>query len=86
MFHFLQSCKNRQLSQEILFCRTGAMDILEQPIDNCISFVMCWWNGFVTPTVGMSYLYGIGGVVIGATIGSLSMSSFFLSIFFITFG
>lgn len=24
----------------------------------------------MTPTVGMSYLYGIGGVVIGATIGS----------------
>lgn len=27
-------------------------------------------NGFLTPAVGWSYLYGIGGVIIGTTVGS----------------
>jgi len=39
-------------------------------LGNIIMTFVRWKNGFVTPAVGMSYLYGIGGVVIGATIGS----------------
>ena len=30
------------------------------------------YNGFMTPTVGIDYLYGIGGVAIGTTRGGYS--------------
>ena len=29
-----------------------------------------WRNGFVTPAVGLAYIYGIGGVAIGAAMGA----------------
>lgn len=39
-------------------------------LGNVMMTCVRWKNGFVTPTVGIDYLYGIGGVAIGATIGS----------------
>ncbi len=39
-------------------------------LGNVIMTMVRWRNGFVTSTVGLDYLYGIGGVAIGAAIGS----------------
>lgn len=39
-------------------------------LGNIMMTCVRWKNGFVTPAVGMSYLYGIGGVIIGANLGS----------------
>lgn len=39
-------------------------------LGNIMMTFVRWRHGFVTPTVGMSYLYGIGGVIIGANLGS----------------
>lgn len=40
-------------------------------LGNLIMTIVRWKNGFITPAVGVSYLYGIGGVVIGASLGAL---------------
>lgn len=39
-------------------------------LGNIIMAIARWRNGFVTEAVGLAYLYGIGGVAIGATIGA----------------
>ncbi|MCQ2147383.1 MAG: sulfite exporter TauE/SafE family protein [Bacteroidales bacterium] len=39
-------------------------------LGNIMMTCVRWKHGFVTPTVGLSYLYGIGGVIIGANLGS----------------
>jgi len=39
-------------------------------LGNVMMTIVRWKNGFVTPTVGMDYLYGIGGVAIGAFLGT----------------
>ena len=36
---------------------------------NIIMALVRTYNGFMTPTVGIDYLYGIGGVAIGTTLG-----------------
>ena len=41
-------------------------------LGNIIMTFARWRNGFVTPAVGMAYIYGIGGVAIGATLGSIA--------------
>lgn len=37
---------------------------------NVIMTVARGYNGFLTPTVGIDYCYGIGGVLIGVLLGS----------------
>lgn len=39
-------------------------------LGNIIMAIVRWQNGFVTKTVCLDYLYGIGGVAIGAMIGA----------------
>ena len=39
-------------------------------LGNIIMTIARWRNGFVTPAVGLAYIYGIGGVAIGAAMGA----------------
>ncbi|ADV45070.1 sulfite exporter TauE/SafE family protein [Bacteroides helcogenes] len=39
-------------------------------IGNLLMTAVRAMNGFLTPTVGMDYLYGLGGVVIGSSLGA----------------
>lgn len=43
-------------------------------LGNIMMTCVRWKNGFVTPAVGIDYICGIGGVVIGAALGSWAFS------------
>lgn len=43
-------------------------------IGNLLMTVVRAMNGFLTPAVGMNYLYGLGGVVIGSSLGAYVFS------------
>lgn len=41
---------------------------------NLIMLVVRAFNGFLTPTVGIDYVYGLGGVAIGSLLGAVAFS------------
>jgi uncharacterized membrane protein YfcA len=51
--------KNRYMAMAQIYMLSG----------NIIMALVRTYNGFMTPTVGIDYLYGIGGVAIGTTLG-----------------
>ena len=61
VFYFVSTVKDKNqymaLMQSYLLCGNIMMTMVRA------------YNGFLTPTVGWDYLYGIGGVAIGTTIG-----------------
>ncbi len=62
VLYFLSSTKSKEeymaLVQPYILC------------GNIIMTVARGYNGFLTPTVGIDYCYGIGGVLIGVLLGS----------------